>query len=627
MRKLCWFTLAFPSLFLLAALSEADAKPSFQKGKVSCSVVEYWSASSQGSCSFILPNPRRFSVGKGELEVCVNNEVSANSCNTTKTGAALLMLRFGPGTHNTTSETEYLTATPHAISDTANKFTIMRMGCCNSSTPKGEGNVKSLVPEAVSTGNITVAATFIFWFVTGLGATASKSRLICPPWTVTNITSTRQNVYFQYTLPYMDASDESINVTSEKKRILHILISSWVTSNIVKWFYDGTSTFFIIAEQVVPRLKSSGHTCSMSSNLCCSLGKPKNTSHIRRRVESMLSDLCCPCVSLQKSIDRSNSRSWFEISTTTNTLYKVEDLSGFSLSTKTQEYICHRKTGTGYIPVPHISVFPIKLTLGLGLLCAFLMFGISGVYLSVKKHKFINLKAKFFQKNGGLLLEQHISSHGSPKIFTSEELKVAADYYNQIHTFSPVESGKVHKGLLSNGAIVAITETVVEEGQIGRFINEVVTHTKINHENVVKLLGYCLETEAPMLVYVLARNGTLFDYIHHVNGKKALSWHILLKIASESAAALAYLHSAAETSKPMIIHGNVNSSNILLSDCFVAKVFGFGSSRLVRVPSNESQMNTLVQQTVGYLDPEYLQTGQLTDRVMSIALESSCYNF
>nr|XP_008357112.2 putative wall-associated receptor kinase-like 16 [Malus domestica] len=113
-----------------------------------------------------------------------------------------------------------------------------------------------------------------------------------------------------------------------------------------------------------------------------------------------------------------------------------------------------------------------------------------------------------------------------------------------------------------------------------------------------------------MLVYVLARNGTLFDYIHHVNGKKALSWHILLKIASESAAALAYLHSAAETSKPMIIHGNVNSSNILLSDCFVAKVFGFGSSRLVRVPSNESQMNTLVQQTVGYLDPEYLQTEQ-----------------
>ncbi|KAM1784149.1 hypothetical protein ACFX11_042396 [Malus domestica] len=300
--------------------------------------------------------------------------------------------------------------------------------------------------------------------------------------------------------------------------------------------------------------------------------------------------------------------------TANNTLYKVAYLSRFSLTTKTQEYIYHRKTGTGYIPVPHISVFPIKLTLGLGLLCAFLMSGISGIYLSVKKHKFINLKAKFFQKNGGLLLEQHISSLGSPKIFTSEELKVAADYYNQIHTFSPVESGKVHKGLLSNGAIVAITETVVEEGQIGRFINEIVTLTKINHENVVKLLGCCLETEAPMLVYVLARNGTLFDYIHHVNGKKALPWHILLKIASESAAALAYLYSAAETSKPMIIHGNVNSSNILLSDCFVAKVFGFGSSRLVPVPSNESQMNTLVQQTVGYLDPEYLQTGQLTDK-------------
>ncbi|CAN6544272.1 unnamed protein product [Malus baccata var. baccata] len=232
----------------------------------------------------------------------------------------------------------------------------------------------------------------------------------------------------------------------------------------------------------------------------------------------------------------------------------------------------------------------------------------------VQEKKFINLKAKFFQKNGGLLLDQHISLHGSTKTFAAEELEAAAAYYNQSHTFGSGESGTVYKGLLSDGVTVDIVKTVVRAGQIERFINDIVTLTKINHENVVNFLDCCLETEAPMLVYELACNGTLFNYIHHANGKSSLPWHVLLKIASESAAALAYLHSAADSSKTMIIRGIVNSSNILLSDCFTAKVSGIGPSRLVPIPSNESQITTLVQQTVGYLDPEYLSTGQLTNK-------------
>ncbi|KAM1270212.1 hypothetical protein ACFX2I_002306 [Malus domestica] len=272
----------------------------------------------------------------------------------------------------------------------------------------------------------------------------------------------------------------------------------------------------------------------------------------------------------------------------------------------------HRKTGRRYIK--HKKVISVKLTLGLGFFCLFMSFGITGVYSSVKKRKFINLKAKFFQQNGGLLLEQHIASHGSTKVFTAEELETAAAYYNQSHNFCPGESALDWKGLLSDGAIVDMRKTVVHKGQIERFIYEIVTLTKINHKNVVKFLGCCLETEAPMLVYEFPCNGTLFDYIHHANGKSALPWHVLLKIASDSATALAYMHSAVDSLKPMIIHGNVNSSNILLTDCFVAKVSGFSPSRLVPVPGNESQMKTLVQQTLGYLDPEYLYTGQLTDK-------------
>lgn len=213
------------------------------------------------------------------------------------------------------------------------------------------------------------------------------------------------------------------------------------------------------------------------------------------------------------------------------------------------------------------------------------MFGITGIYSSVKQQKSVKLKSMFFQKNGGLLLEQHINASNGERtmIFTSKELEMAICYDKRSHIFGP------------------------GDGEVECFINEIITLTQINHQNMVKFLGCCFETESPILVYELASNGTLFDYIHCRNGKRSLPWHILLKIASESAAGLAYLHCES------VIHGNVKSSNILLTDGFIAKVAGFGSSRL-SFPTNESMISTLLLRTLGYLDPEYLHKGQLTDK-------------
>ncbi|PRQ50203.1 putative protein kinase RLK-Pelle-WAK family [Rosa chinensis] len=231
-----------------------------------------------------------------------------------------------------------------------------------------------------------------------------------------------------------------------------------------------------------------------------------------------------------------------------------------------------------YLPVPFI--------LGCYFFLSLLLYVLLGIYSSVKKNIFIHLKFKLFKKNGGLLLEQHIANSHGPgagctKIFTAEELVMEI--------------------------IFAQEKVLVEEGQIECFINEIITLAHINHQNVIKFLGCCLETEAPILVYEFTSNGTLFDYIHDwKNGKVSMPhWDILMEIASESAAGLAYLHSSS------IIHGNVKSSNILLTDC-LAKVAGFGPPSLV--PSNESQISTLVQRTLGYLDPEYFVTGQLTDK-------------
>ncbi|KAL6188586.1 hypothetical protein ACLB2K_039978 [Fragaria x ananassa] len=89
--------------------------------------------------------------------------------------------------------------------------------------------------------------------------------------------------------------------------------------------------------------------------------------------------------------------------------------------------------------------------------------------------------------------------------------------------------------------MVFVKEKVqVEEGQIDHFINEIISFAQMNHKNVIKLLGCCLdiETEAPILIYEVASNGSLFDYIHdRKNGKNSVPyWDILMEIAAESAA-------------------------------------------------------------------------------------------
>uniref|UniRef100_A0ACD5YY16 Uncharacterized protein n=1 Tax=Avena sativa TaxID=4498 RepID=A0ACD5YY16_AVESA len=189
------------------------------------------------------------------------------------------------------------------------------------------------------------------------------------------------------------------------------------------------------------------------------------------------------------------------------------------------------------------------------------------------------------------------------KCFTEAEIgKITSNYGAMLGKGG---FGEVYKGVLEDGSTVAVKRFVhnVEED----FAKELKVHSEINHRNVVRLIGYCADESALMIVTEYIPKGNLSDVLHHDCVPIVLDTR--LRIALECSEALCYMHSKMYT---RVIHGDIKPANILLDDNFHAKISDFGISRLVN--TNAAVFTERVTGSIGYMDPLFYRDGCLTSK-------------
>ncbi|WOK93574.1 serine/threonine-protein kinase CDL1-like [Canna indica] len=215
-------------------------------------------------------------------------------------------------------------------------------------------------------------------------------------------------------------------------------------------------------------------------------------------------------------------------------------------------------------------------------------------------------------------LKEGNSGHIAAHTFTFRELAAATKNFRQDCLLGEGGFGRVYKGRLENGQVVAVKQLDRNGLQGNReFLVEVLMLSLLHHPNLVNLIGYCAYGDQRLLVYEFMPLGSLEDHLHDILAdKEPLDWNTRMKIAAGAAKGLEYLHDKAN---PPVIYRDFKSSNILLGEGYHPKLSDFGLAKLGPV-GDKTHVSTRVMGTYGYCAPEYAMTGQLT-------VKSDVYSF
>uniref|UniRef100_A0A7N0TYM6 Protein kinase domain-containing protein n=1 Tax=Kalanchoe fedtschenkoi TaxID=63787 RepID=A0A7N0TYM6_KALFE len=198
------------------------------------------------------------------------------------------------------------------------------------------------------------------------------------------------------------------------------------------------------------------------------------------------------------------------------------------------------------------------------------------------------------------------------RLFSLQELLLATSGFVPENMVGKGGSSWVYHGCLPDGKELAVKVSKPSEDIIKEFVSEIEIITAVSHKNIVSLFGFCLDANYLILVYDYLPRGSLEENLHgDKKDSSSFQWNERYKVALGVAEALNYLHNG---SKEPVIHRDVKSSNILLSDDFEPRLSDFGLAQWASGSSSEI-VCTDVAGTFGYLAPEYFMHGKVTDKI------------